>query len=161
MTTNRGVTGSWAKLMALYYFSPTTNGSPYLGGGIGYGVTAVSNATATYTGSGLQGTNLDAEQQATGLTAVNLTVSQVGNQPDVWERTIANIAQQDQAPGDRRPRGGVDIPVDGGALRRSPRWRRASCHFPRDKRSRLSHRHRKKFAADNRELFAVPPASIR
>jgi hypothetical protein len=55
MTTDRGVTGSWAKLMALYYFSPTANGSFYLGGGVGYGVTAVSNATATYSGSGLQG----------------------------------------------------------------------------------------------------------
>jgi len=50
-----GVTGSWVKLMALYYFNPTANGSFYLGGGVGYGVTAVSNSTASYTGSGLQG----------------------------------------------------------------------------------------------------------
>jgi hypothetical protein len=55
MSTDKGVTGSWARLMALYYFNPTANGSFYLGGGLGYGVTAVSNATATYSGSGLQG----------------------------------------------------------------------------------------------------------
>src|SRR5262245_16933629 len=55
MSTDSAVTGSWAKVMALYYFSPTSNGSPYLGGGLGYGVTAVSNSTTTYTGSGLQG----------------------------------------------------------------------------------------------------------
>src|SRR3569833_2267764 len=34
--------------------------------------------------------------KASGLTAVNVTVNQVGNQPDVWERTIANIATLDQ-----------------------------------------------------------------
>jgi membrane dipeptidase len=34
--------------------------------------------------------------KASGLTAVHTTVNQVGNQPDVWERTIANIAQMDQ-----------------------------------------------------------------
>jgi hypothetical protein len=55
MNTDRGVTGSWVKLMAIYYFDPTANGSFYLGGGIGYGVTAISNSTATYSGSGLQG----------------------------------------------------------------------------------------------------------
>lgn len=55
MNTDSAVTGSWAKVMALYYFNPTANGSLYLGGGLGYGVTAVSNSTATYTGSGLQG----------------------------------------------------------------------------------------------------------
>jgi len=41
--------------MAVYYFDPTANGSVYLGGGIGYGVTAVSNSTSTYSGTGLQG----------------------------------------------------------------------------------------------------------
>jgi len=50
-----GVTGSWVKLMALYYFNPTANGSFYLGGGIGYGVTEVSNAAVSYAGTGLQG----------------------------------------------------------------------------------------------------------
>jgi hypothetical protein len=50
-----GVTGSWVKLMGLYFFNPTANHSLYLGGGVGYGVTAVGDATASYTGSGLQG----------------------------------------------------------------------------------------------------------
>ncbi|WP_394762979.1 dipeptidase [Phenylobacterium sp.] len=35
-----------------------------------------------------------------GLTAVSLTVNVVGNQPDVWEKTIANIAQVDQLAAD-------------------------------------------------------------
>ncbi|HEY0435561.1 MAG TPA: membrane dipeptidase [Phenylobacterium sp.] len=34
--------------------------------------------------------------KASGLTAVHTTVNQVGNQPDVWALTIANIAQLDQ-----------------------------------------------------------------
>ena len=54
-STSSGVTGSWVRLMALYYLNPTANASMYLGGGVGYGVTAVSNTTASYTGTGLQG----------------------------------------------------------------------------------------------------------
>jgi hypothetical protein len=50
-----GVTGSWVKLMGLYFFNPTANASLYLGGGVGYGVTAVGDANNTYAGSGLQG----------------------------------------------------------------------------------------------------------
>jgi membrane dipeptidase len=34
--------------------------------------------------------------KASGLTAVHATVNQVGNDPDVWERTIANISVLDQ-----------------------------------------------------------------
>ena len=34
--------------------------------------------------------------RASGLTAVNQTVNEVGNQPDVWEKTSANIAGLDQ-----------------------------------------------------------------
>jgi len=55
-----GITGSWAKLMALYYNNPTANGSSYFGGGVSWGGTAVSkeDTTAgtftTYSGSGLQ-----------------------------------------------------------------------------------------------------------
>jgi hypothetical protein len=56
-----GVTGSWLKLMALYFLSPTANRSTYLGGGVGWGVTAVGSVAntstttsiSTYTGSGL------------------------------------------------------------------------------------------------------------
>jgi len=47
------------------------------------GVTVISPAgVASYKGSG--------------LTAMNCTVNQVGNQPDVWDKTIANIAELDQ-----------------------------------------------------------------
>jgi hypothetical protein len=59
-----GVTGSWIKLMALYFLNPTANRTSYLGGGLGWGATAVASATSsngtsassvsTYTGSGLQ-----------------------------------------------------------------------------------------------------------
>jgi hypothetical protein len=56
-----GVTGSWIKLMGLYFLDPTANRTTYLGGGVGWGGTAVasanSNATTTsvsaYSGSGL------------------------------------------------------------------------------------------------------------
>jgi hypothetical protein len=44
-----GITGSWIKLMALYYNNPTANGSSYLGGGVSWGGTLT-----TYSGSGLQ-----------------------------------------------------------------------------------------------------------
>jgi hypothetical protein len=59
-----GATGSWVKLMALYFLNPTANRSSYLGGGVGWGGTAVAHANnnagaigsnvGEYTGSGLQ-----------------------------------------------------------------------------------------------------------
>jgi hypothetical protein len=57
-----GVTGSWIKLMGLYFLDPTANRTTYLGGGVGWGATAVASATSSnstttsvsaYTGSGL------------------------------------------------------------------------------------------------------------
>ena len=53
-SSEAGVTGSWVKLMGLYFFNPTANASLYLGGGVGYGITAVSDAANTYSGTGLQ-----------------------------------------------------------------------------------------------------------
>ena len=59
------VTGDWAKIMGLYFLSPISTGSFYLGGGLSWGMAAAAgNATGatgstssfeTYTGSGLQG----------------------------------------------------------------------------------------------------------
>jgi hypothetical protein len=60
-----GATGSWIKLMALYFLNPQANRSSYLGGGLGWGGTAVArsstdtmngtiNGGSSYTGSGLQ-----------------------------------------------------------------------------------------------------------
>ena len=55
-SSEAGVTGSWVKLMGLYFFNPHGNASLYLGGGVGYGVTAARpTSTSSYTGSGLQG----------------------------------------------------------------------------------------------------------
>ncbi len=62
-TADVGLTGSWAKLMAHYFFDPQGNGSFYLGGGASWGGTATSTSTttagttttSTYSGSGLQG----------------------------------------------------------------------------------------------------------
>jgi hypothetical protein len=56
-----GVTGSWLKLMCLYFLNPTANRTTYLGGGVGWGGTAVASGTSSnanssvsvYTGSGL------------------------------------------------------------------------------------------------------------
>jgi hypothetical protein len=57
-SSSAGITGSWIKLMALYYNNPTANGSSYLGGGVSWGATAVAkddgNTVSTYSGSGLQ-----------------------------------------------------------------------------------------------------------
>jgi hypothetical protein len=62
-----GITGSWIKLMALYFLNPTANRSSYLGGGVGWGATAAESTTSTatpatnattyssYSGTGLQG----------------------------------------------------------------------------------------------------------
>jgi hypothetical protein len=57
------VTGDWAKIMGLYFLSPTAGQSLYLGAGLSWGMAAAAgNATSagstsfqTYTGSGLQG----------------------------------------------------------------------------------------------------------
>jgi hypothetical protein len=54
-TEDAGVTGSWAKLMALYFFDPMGNGSFYLGGGAAWGGTATRSNGETLSGSGLQG----------------------------------------------------------------------------------------------------------
>jgi hypothetical protein len=56
-----GVTGSWIKLMCLYFLNPTANRTTYLGGGVGWGGTAVASGTSSnanttaseYSGSGL------------------------------------------------------------------------------------------------------------
>jgi hypothetical protein len=50
-----GVTGSWVKLMGLYFLNPTANGSSYLAGGVSWGGTVVGDNTRVYSGSGLQG----------------------------------------------------------------------------------------------------------
>jgi hypothetical protein len=60
------VTGSWAKIMGLYFLSPTASQSLYLGGGLSWGMAAAAGSTEdastsmstsahVYTGSGLQG----------------------------------------------------------------------------------------------------------
>ncbi len=53
-----------------------------------------------------------ASLKASGLTAMHTTVNQVGNQPDVWEKTIANIAALDQVVADN-----PDIFIKAGAAR--------------------------------------------
>jgi hypothetical protein len=54
-----GVTGSFVKLEGLYFLKPTANASTYLGGGLSWGGTSVSDYDATsvtsWHGSGLQG----------------------------------------------------------------------------------------------------------
>lgn len=54
-TSSVGVTGSWVKLMGLYFANPLSNGSLYFGGGLSWGGTAIANETSSYSGSGLQG----------------------------------------------------------------------------------------------------------
>jgi hypothetical protein len=55
----KDVSGSFIKLGVLYYFDPFANNSLYAGGGLGYGVSAVtkddSTSFHTYTGSGMHG----------------------------------------------------------------------------------------------------------
>lgn len=61
--TSVGVTGSWIKLMGLYFMNPTANASLYFGGGVSWGGVAVADAgnandttdDKVYSGSGLQG----------------------------------------------------------------------------------------------------------
>ena len=54
-TGSAGVTGSWVKLMGLYFANPLSNGSLYFGAGVSWGGTAIANDTTAYSGSGLQG----------------------------------------------------------------------------------------------------------
>jgi hypothetical protein len=61
-TTSLGVTGSWIKLMGLYFLNPTSNASTYLGAGVSWGAVGVAEvtdpatgATRSFVGSGLQG----------------------------------------------------------------------------------------------------------
>lgn len=59
-----GVSGSWIKIMALYFLNPSANRSSYFGGGLGWGATAVASSSSSstsglstyssYNGSGLQ-----------------------------------------------------------------------------------------------------------
>jgi hypothetical protein len=49
-----GVTGSWIKLMGLYFVNPMANASMYLGGGISWGLTRLDGNGLSYTGNGLQ-----------------------------------------------------------------------------------------------------------
>lgn len=49
-----GFTGSWIKLMGLYFMNPMANRSSYLGGGISWGGTALIDGASTYSNSGLQ-----------------------------------------------------------------------------------------------------------
>jgi hypothetical protein len=49
-----GFTGSWIKLMGLYFMNPMANRSSYLGGGISWGGTALVDSGSTYSGTGLQ-----------------------------------------------------------------------------------------------------------
>lgn len=50
-----GVSGSWPRLAALYFFDSQANGSLYAGGGVSWGGTAIGDADGAYTGSGIQG----------------------------------------------------------------------------------------------------------
>lgn len=54
-TGSAAVTGSWVKLMGIYYANPMANSSLYFGGGLSWGVTAIADDTTAYSGSGLQG----------------------------------------------------------------------------------------------------------
>jgi hypothetical protein len=63
--SSAGATGSWIKLMALYFLNPSANRSSYLGGGLGWGGTAVARAsTDTMNGSAYSGSGLQAELSA-------------------------------------------------------------------------------------------------
>jgi hypothetical protein len=54
-STDTNVSGSWARLMGLFFLDPTANGSPYLGGGISWGGSTLFKNGDRYSGSGLQG----------------------------------------------------------------------------------------------------------
>lgn len=52
----KDVSGSLVKLAVLYYFDPLANNSFYAGGGLGYGLSSITNADRrSYSGSGIQG----------------------------------------------------------------------------------------------------------
>ncbi len=50
-----GISGSWARLLALYYLNPKANSSIYGGGGLSWGGSAVTSSGNVYSGSGIQG----------------------------------------------------------------------------------------------------------
>ena len=53
-SNSAGFTGSWIKLMGLYFMNPMANRSSYLGGGLSWGGTAIVDNNSTYSGTGLQ-----------------------------------------------------------------------------------------------------------
>src|SRR5581483_3967619 len=55
-----GITGSILKLEGLYFLKPAANASPYLGGGLSWGGTALSQGART-SQTNLQGTGLQGE----------------------------------------------------------------------------------------------------
>ena len=50
-----GFTGSWIRLAGLYFMEPLANNTTYLGAGLSWGGSYVSDGTRTVSGSGLQG----------------------------------------------------------------------------------------------------------
>jgi hypothetical protein len=50
-----GVSGSWVKLMAVYFFKPKANSTLYVEGGLSWGGAAVSEDGRNYSNNGLQG----------------------------------------------------------------------------------------------------------
>jgi hypothetical protein len=53
-SNSAGFTGSWIKLMGLYFMNPMANRSSYLGGGLSWGGTAIVDNNSTLSGTGLQ-----------------------------------------------------------------------------------------------------------
>lgn len=53
--TDFDASGSLIKLMGLYFVNPTANRTLYLGAGVAYGSSGLTEEADTYTGSGLQG----------------------------------------------------------------------------------------------------------
>jgi opacity protein-like surface antigen len=53
-TSSAGLSGSWLKLMGLYFFNPTASSSSYVGGGISWGGAIVADSTREFSGSGLE-----------------------------------------------------------------------------------------------------------
>jgi hypothetical protein len=65
-----GASGTWIKLMALYFQSPLANRSSYFGAGLGWGTTSISRPSSTNTqgvfigGTSSSGSGLQAELSA-------------------------------------------------------------------------------------------------
>jgi hypothetical protein len=53
-SSSSGVSGSWIKLMGLYFLNPTANASSYIGAGVSWGGAIVADSTREYSGSGLE-----------------------------------------------------------------------------------------------------------